>query len=216
MKKRYKRLAVGMGIATVVAGSLLSYNLIFNKTSYTVSRVIDGDTFETVEKQRVRIDGIQAPEIGMCGAEKATEALTKLALNRKVFIKVRYLDEYRRMVAEVYDQNGKLVAEELASDGVAIVRQKGEPNDNLLAAGNKAREKGIGLYGLPCTQETNLQKPDCTIKGNMRLGTDDKFYHRPDCRNYKLTKVQLYLGDEWFCTEEEAQRAGFKKGEDCN
>lgn len=203
-------------MAAVLVGSLLSYNLLFSKTSYTVSRVIDGDTFETVEKQRVRIDGIQAPEIGMCGAEKATETLSKLILNKKVFLKVRYLDAYRRMISEVYEQNGKLVAEELAQKGVVIVRQKGETNKRLLAAGDEAREKGIGLYGLPCTQETNLEKPGCTIKGNIKQGTVDKFYHRPDCRNYKLTQVQLYLGDLWFCTEEEAIKAEFKKASDCD
>ena len=101
-----KKVIVGTGIAAVIAGSLLSYNLLFAKTSYTVSRILDGDTFETVEKQRVRIDGIQAPESGLCGADKATETLSKLILNKKVFLKVRYLDAYRRMISEVYDQNG--------------------------------------------------------------------------------------------------------------
>lgn len=216
-KRNYKKIVfAGTGIAAIVAGSLFSYNLLFSKTSYTVSRIIDGDTFETVEKQRVRIDGIQAPEAGLCGAKKAAETLSKLILNKKVFLKVRYLDAYRRMISEVYEQNGKLVAEELAGSGAVIVRQKGETNKKLLAAGNSAREKGIGVYGLPCTQEINSEKPNCTIKGNIRQGTDDKLYHRSDCRNYKLTKVQLYLGDSWFCTEQEAIKAGFKKATDCD
>lgn len=206
---------IGAGIAAVAVGSLLSFNLLFSKTAYTVTRVIDGDTFETAEKQRIRIDGIQAPETGLCGADEATKELTKLILNKKVFIKVRYLDAYRRMISEVYDINGNLIAEKMVIDGFAIVRQKGDSNSNLLKAGNLAREKGIGLYGLPCTQDVNTEKPACSIKANIHQGNNEKLYHRIDCKNYKLTQVQLYLGDQWFCTETDAQKAGFVKAGDC-
>lgn len=215
MKKKFKKLAMGAGIAAVAVGSLFSFNLLFSKTAYTVTQVIDGDTFETAEKQRIRIDGIQAPETGLCGADEATKELTKLILNKKVFIKVRYLDAYRRMISEVYDRDGKLVAEQLVNTGAVIVRQKGDTNDQLLVAGVRAREKGMGLYGKTCTQDVNLKNPSCSIKGNRRLGTNENLYHRTDCKNYKLTQVQLYLGDQWFCTEAEAQKAGFVKAGDC-
>lgn len=215
MKKKFHKTAITAGIATLAVGSLLSYKLLFAKTSYLVTRVIDGDTFETAQKQRIRIDGIQAPEKGLCGDKEAEIVLSKLVLNKKVFLKVRYLDAYRRMVSEVYDKNGNLIAEKLAEKGVVIVNQKGKTNPKLLQSAVNARNIGIGLYGLPCTQQTNQEKPSCTIKGNIRFGGDEKLYHRIDCGEYKNTKVQLYLGDSWFCSEDEAQKAGFKKGGDC-
>ncbi|RLC34391.1 nuclease, partial [Candidatus Shapirobacteria bacterium] len=42
-----------------------------------------------------------------------------------------------------------------------------------------------------------------------------KVYHLPNCNEYKRTIVELHLGESWFCTEKEAQQAGYIKSKHC-
>lgn len=51
-----KTLIVGVAGIMAIAGTLTARQVL-QKTSYTVARVIDGYTFETMEKQRVRLAG---------------------------------------------------------------------------------------------------------------------------------------------------------------
>ncbi len=36
-----------------------------------------------------------------------------------------------------------------------------------------------------------------------------------DRTKYEKTEVQLYMGDQWYCTEKEAIKAGYVKATDC-
>ncbi|CAN5594625.1 hypothetical protein BH10CHL1_BH10CHL1_20730 [soil metagenome] len=51
--------------------------------------------------------------------------------------------------------------------------------------------------------------PSCAIKGNVNA-KGDKIYHIPGGKNYNLTRIKPAEGDRWFCTEQEAQDAGFR------
>lgn len=203
------------GLTAVALTSLVTYKTLFQKTAYTVTRVIDGDTFETQEKQIIRINGIQAPETGLCGSGEAKETLEKVILSKRVYLKVVYFDRYRRQVADVYLRNGKSLAQYLAASGSVYVHQKSGSSRDLLDAGNDARDAKRGIYGEPCTQETNTESPECIIKGNIPDGEGGKTYHLPGCRAYTITKVELSRGDQWFCSEREAEKAGFRKAETC-
>jgi micrococcal nuclease len=73
-----------------------------------VSRIVDGDTLwvKTAADDTpvvVRIEGIDAPESCQPGGSEATQALTKLALNRNVTVKIVARDDYARIVGKVYD-----------------------------------------------------------------------------------------------------------------
>ena len=65
-----------------------------------VKRVIDGDTFETVSGQRVRLAGVDAPEPGKPGSVKATEKLESLVGNKNVIVDP-VGTSYGRIVADV-------------------------------------------------------------------------------------------------------------------
>ena len=52
---------------------------------------------------------------------------------------------------------------------------------------------------------------DGVIKGNVDTRTGDHVYHVPTGLYYSTTSVDESLGDRWFCTEEEAVAAGWKK-----
>ncbi|MGB9706875.1 MAG: hypothetical protein ACPLXP_02260 [Microgenomates group bacterium] len=40
-------------------------------------------------------------------------------------------------------------------------------------------------------------------------------YHLPECYNYDKIVINQREGDRWFCSEEEAKEAGFRKSKDC-
>ncbi len=67
-----------------------------------VTKVIDGDTFETASRRNpVRLANVDAPEKGQPGAGKATEALRKLIHGEEVIIDTVARDQYGRSVANV-------------------------------------------------------------------------------------------------------------------
>lgn len=54
-------------------------------------------------------------------------------------------------------------------------------------------------------------KSGCNIKGNISVGSGDKIYHIPGGFYYDATVIDPKYGERWFCTEKEAQSAGWKK-----
>ena len=67
-----------------------------------VTRVIDGDTFETgSRKNPVRLANVDTPEKGTPGGAKAREALASLILGKEVSIDTKARDSYGRAVANV-------------------------------------------------------------------------------------------------------------------
>lgn len=68
----------------------------------TVTRVIDGDTFETSSRKRpVRLANVDTPEVGTTGAAEAKAALARLILGKEVSIDTKARDSYNRAVAKV-------------------------------------------------------------------------------------------------------------------
>jgi endonuclease YncB( thermonuclease family) len=52
--------------------------------------------------------------------------------------------------------------------------------------------------------------PGCQIKGNInRRG--ERIYHLPGMKYYEQTRIEERNGERWFCTEEEARAAGWRK-----
>ena len=50
----------------------------------------------------------------------------------------------------------------------------------------------------------------CLIKGNVATGTGEKIYYIPGWQGYEDIKIDLDYGEQWFCTEWQAYKAGFK------
>lgn len=51
----------------------------------------------------------------------------------------------------------------------------------------------------------------CDIKGNISYNTGEKIYHVPGQEYYDETQINTGAGERWFCTEEEARAAGWRK-----
>jgi hypothetical protein len=50
---------------------------------------------------------------------------------------------------------------------------------------------------------------DCAIKGN--ISPRGRIYHMPGDESYAKTGINLAKGERWFCTEAEAQAAGWRR-----
>jgi micrococcal nuclease len=184
--------------------------------SYSVSRVIDGDTFETEEHQLIRLASVDAPEREFCGGNQARTTLEHLIIGKPVYLKVLYRDQYNRLDSVVYTKD-KFINEEMVKSGWARVDDREHiQSSELLAADKIIRDSKKGIFSNLCTQSINSEHPECMIKGNIPdRGGGKKWYHLPDCFHYASVIMQLYQGDQWFCSERDAQIAGFQKAGGC-
>lgn len=179
-----------------------------------VTSVLDGDTFIAENKGRVRILGLDAPELNLCYGKKSKKRLQELVLNKRVRLEILRKDMYKRYLASVWVGNN-LVAETLLKEGLARPDYTDiKYNDRLKAAYKYAKNNHIGLYSGACVSQ-KPPNPHCLIKGNIDTGTNNKFYHYPGCRHYKYIKIDLDRGERWFCTRAEAEAAGFVKASRC-
>lgn len=65
----------------------------------------------------------------------------------------------------------------------------------------------------PAYAATSKKPAACVIKGNINA-KKEKIYHLPYCPSYKATKIDK-PGERYFCTEQEAVRAGWRKAGNC-
>ena len=56
---------------------------------------------------------------------------------------------------------------------------------------------------------------NCDIKGNIS-SSGEKIYHEPGCGSYSRTIIDESAGEQWFCSENEAEAAGWRKAKNCN
>lgn len=54
----------------------------------------------------------------------------------------------------------------------------------------------------------------CLVKGNIS-GKGERIYHPPGCRYYGSTVIDPKRGERWFCSEQEAIAAGWRRTKVC-
>lgn len=218
--KKSTKFLTGSIIATAIVGAAGFWNFKTNTgsvqfPSYQVKEVIDGDTFVTKEKRNIRLASVSSPELDECGGQEAKLKMEELVTGKDLYIKVLFNDIYGRLVSLVYTKDG-LVNEKMLQAGMAYYGGTANEPEGISKEALKAKENKVGIFGSKCTQETNPDNSKCIIKGNKRLHAGNSAQYRfPGCTQYNKTLIQLYLGDQWFCSEKEAIKAGFTKGEDC-
>lgn len=200
----------------------LTLNFFFYKTFREENRVIevvDGDTFQLKSGKRVRLLGVDAPEYDRCGGQEAKERLQLLIKNKIVDLKEEQQETYGRSLALTY-QNGRLINEIVLKEGWARTDyRKNSQREKLTAAYHFAKNNNIGIYSTLCREPANsLNSPNsqnCQIKGNIDKSTYQKFYHLPSCKQYNQIVIDKDMGEGYFCSEKEAEAAGFKKASGC-
>ena len=191
-----------------------------------VARIVDGDTFETKTGSKVRLIGVNTPEkygkVEFYGVEASEYTQRRLAGKAVYMFKdVSETDRYGRLLRFVFIKGeSTMYNESLLQDGYANVMTY--PPDVMYAkyflkVERTARDKGVGLWGGEESASSDSANagtpsdaaPECAepqIKGNIKSGGKEKIYHVPGGRSYDQTKAEVM-----FCTEEEAQAAGFRK-----
>ncbi|MEM7821812.1 MAG: thermonuclease family protein [Candidatus Aenigmatarchaeota archaeon] len=115
-----------------------------------VSQIIDGDTIELTNGQKIRLLGIDAPEKGQYYYKEASNRLEQLVKGKEVFLEkdVSNRDNYGRLLRYVY-VGGLFVNLEMVKEGYAralVVAPNLKYSYIFLRAENEARTKGIGIW----------------------------------------------------------------------
>jgi len=122
-----------------------------------VGRILDGDTFKTSKGERVRLLGINTPEVAHEASpaqpmgEAATKALVGLIAGQTVRLAfdTQRKDDYGRTLAQVYLRNGAWVNGELVRTGMAHVYTF-TPNlrwaGQLIQLESAARQARLGIW----------------------------------------------------------------------
>jgi endonuclease YncB( thermonuclease family) len=192
------------------------------------AQVLDGDTIQ-IGTTRIRFYGIDAFEGEQrctsssgqsygCGGI-ATRALVDKLEGKLVSCVPKGIDAYNRQLAvcrvEAID-----LSSWMARQGHALAYIKYSLDYEVDEAFAKAELAGAhsgtfqkpweyrltrGAAGAEAIRRNTPQQANCTIKGNVRSdGT--RIYHMPSDPYYTRTKPE-----NWFCDEDEAKRAGFRR-----
>ncbi len=187
--------------------------------------VVDGDTLD-IGGRRIRLEGIDAPEpaqtcsrrwVGSwdCG-KAASKALGALINGRQVDCKGLGADKYDRTLAICWVKGLELNAAQVRS-GMAWAFIKYSKTYVELEAAAKLAQAGVWqgeaeapwLFREKRWRTAEQTAPvGCAIKGNV---TDNgQIYHMPWSPWYNKVKVEVARGERWFCSEAEAQKAGWR------
>ncbi|MBI4009090.1 thermonuclease family protein [Candidatus Roizmanbacteria bacterium] len=208
-----------VGIITVgliIAYLLLSLFIKKDSENPMAVRIIDGDTIELNKsispKGTLRLIGVDAPEKDECFYQDSINELNRLLLNKSVRIEqdINTLDEYGRALVYVFVGdvfvNEYLLQNGFVKFGLDRINQK--YLTRLITAANDGYKNKTGLWTSCAVSGTG-----CVIKGNLDYN-DKKYYHLPTFRHYSTTIINFDHGDQWFCTEEEAQKAKFQRAQE--
>jgi micrococcal nuclease len=178
-----------------------------------VAKVLDGDTVQLADGRRVRLLGIDAPELEKEGqpaeflAHQAKKALADLVQGQRVrleFDELRY-DRYGRTLAHLRLADGTLVSLELVRRGLARVYTVGvnfRHRDELLKAQQEALEAKRGIWLKALAQDESY------YLGNK----NSKILHRPTCPFGSKTAPANRVR---FTSKAEALRQGYSPCRSC-
>ena len=206
--------------------------------TYSVTSVSDGDTIKIDydgTETPVRLIGIDTPETvdprvdPECYGQEASDYLKNLLDGKKVKIEADPtqddIDKYGRLLRYVYLDNEdvglKIIEGGYGSEYTYNESAPYKKQTEYKTAQTKAKQDGKGQWADgACTSskseptndttEVTVTQPKCVIKGNISK-KGEKIYHLPGQRYYDDTVITESKGERWFCTEQEAINAGWRK-----
>jgi micrococcal nuclease len=202
-----------------------------------ITRVIDGDTVEIEGGQKVRYIGIDTPETVdprkpvQCFGAEASKKNKDLVEGKIVRMEkdVTDKDKYGRLLRYVY-VGDDFINVEMVKQGFAY--SYSYPPDikfqnQILQAQQEAEAGKRGLWSAcplkntstptspASTTSTTSINSGCNIKGNIS-SAGEKIYHMEGCGSYSKTVIDESKGEKMFCSEAEAQSAGWRKALNCS
>lgn len=204
-----------------------------------VVAVIDGDTIrvrmEDATVETVRIIGIDTPETTdrkkpvQCFGREAAQKLRMLIEGQPVWLERKPSedrDTYGRLLRYVHagseDIGATMVRDGFARSEDWFPHPRAEAYEALEASARAERRGRWGVCGagdatpqVEAGRETAAPPTDCVIKGNISVTTQERIYHLPGCEYYDRTVIDSSKNERWFCSEEEATAAGWRKARNC-
>ncbi|PIR92305.1 nuclease [Candidatus Falkowbacteria bacterium CG10_big_fil_rev_8_21_14_0_10_44_15] len=227
---------------SIAEGGSRNQNKSDYKQYYLVTRVIDGDTIDVnsgTTTERVRLIGINTPEVVdprkpvECFGREASQKAHEFLENQAVYLEPDETqderDKYGRLLRYAWRADGVFYNWEIIKQGYAYEYTYFTPykyQAEFRQAETLARDHKLGLWAdNACTVANNLNastptasalpsNPNCNIKGNI-ASDGEKIYHLPSCDYYAKTMINLGQGELYFCSEEEAVAAGWRKAQNC-
>ena len=218
------------GVGLVTAG--LSTFRPFSTPPLEGRAVVLGGDMIRVGTTTVRLSGIDAPEADQrCGGdgkktwacgEAARNALTRLVKGRMVRCDLSGADDSGLPLGDCEAINGgtgQNLSAALVVEGAVFSTGSFLSNLSTLEADAKAKKAGIWRgeserpsdYRAKVWDAASKAAPDgCPIKG--LVSGEFKNYVVPWARDYRSAKVRPTRGERWFCSEADAQAAGWKTG----
>ncbi len=141
-----------------------------------VTWVIDGDTFETSNGERVRLLGIDAPEVshhdvaGEPFGEESAAWLRRRIADTNVTLRFgpELTDHYGRTLAWIYSDDNVLINQEALQTGHAeLLDRFGLPENlepQLRAAEHAAKSKKIGLWKQPQDNRSEAKERESSLR----------------------------------------------------
>ena len=187
--------------------------------------VVDGDTIK-IDGAHIRLEGIDAPEAGQtCGRKDGGEwrcgsaASAKLAAlidTRRVDCESRGRDKYDRVLGVCF-ADGRDINAEMVRSGFAWAFVK--YSTSYVEAETEARARHAGIWqgeAEPAwvfrekrwASAEEAAPSGCAIKGNVT--EHGHIYHMPWSPWYGKVRIEALKGERWFCSEAEAQEAGWR------
>ena len=206
--------------------------------TYVVQSVVDGDTIKVYYQGKltsVRIIGINTPEtvdprkeVECFGQEASTFLKQKLTGKTVTLVadpSQTDRDKYDRLLRYVY-LNGEDVGLSIIKNGYGYEYTYNMPyqkQSDYKAAQTEAEKAKRGLWAdnacaktssvassSSSSSNTSSRTTACKIKGNIS-SSGEKIYHMPGQKYYNSTKINTNAGERWFCSEQEAIQAGWRK-----
>jgi micrococcal nuclease len=117
--------------------------------------VIDGDTIRVTHDLRsvkVRLYGIDCPELKQTGGKEARALVRRLAFGRVLHIESKGEDRYKRIIGRVHLLSGNTLSRELVKAGLCWWYKRYAPDDETLAeleAEARAEKRGLWVDHSP-------------------------------------------------------------------
>jgi endonuclease YncB( thermonuclease family) len=115
--------------------------------------VIDGDTIRitrNLKSVKVRLYGVDCPEIKQAGGKEARALVRRLAFGRVLLIESKGKDRYKRIIGRVYLLSGNTLSRELVKAGKCWWYRKYAPDDQYLKELEKeAKADKRGIWADP-------------------------------------------------------------------